>query len=104
MYEKCYQAENSALPYNKEFKKTFLEGSDDLCELVALPNKKTSPYIHVTTKGNMLVGVDQQGDTEKITVEKHAAFVLQFIMAMFFGVQFETVSPERLMVAKLFVG
>ncbi len=103
MYEKCYQSENGALPYNKEFKKTFLEGTDDLCELVALPNKKDSPYIHLTTKGNMLVGVDQQGNEEKITVEKHAAFVLQFIMAMFFGVQFETVSPERLMVAKLYV-
>lgn len=103
LYEKCYQAENGALPYNTAFKKTFLEGSDDLCELVALPNKKNSPYIHLTTKGNMLVGVDQQGDEEKITVEKHAAFVLQFIMAMFFGVQFESVSPQRLMVAKLFV-
>lgn len=103
MYEKDYQLTNGSLPYNKEFKKTFLEGTDDLCELVALPNKKNSPYIHVSTKGNMLVGVNQMGDEEKITVEKHAAFVLQFIMAMFFGVQFETVSPERLMVAKLFV-
>jgi hypothetical protein len=103
MYEKCYQAENGALPYNTAFKKTFLEGSDDMCELVALPNKKNSPYIHLTTKGNMLVGVDQQSDVEKITVEKHAAFVLQFIMAMFFGVQFESVSPQRLLVAKLFV-
>ena len=103
-YEDCYQAEHGALPYNTAFKKTFLEGSDDSCELVALPNKKNSPYIHLTTKGNMLVGVDQEGDEEKITVEKHAAFVLQFIMAMFFGVQFETISPERLLVAKLHVG
>lgn len=103
MYEDDYQASHGALPYNTAFKKTFLEGSDDTCELVALPNKKNSPYIHLTTKGNMLVGVDQQSDTEKITVEKHAAFVLQFIMAMFFGVQFESVSPERLLVAKLFV-
>lgn len=103
-YEDCYQAEHGALPYNTAFKKTFLEGSDDSCELVALPNKKNSPYIHLTTKGNMLVGVDQMSDVEKITVEKHAAFVLQFIMAMFFGVQFESVSPERMLVAKLFVG
>lgn len=99
-----YQASHGALPYNKEYKKTFLEGSDDKCELVPLPNKKLSPYIHLTTKTNMLVGVDQQSDLEKITVEKHAAFVLQFVMAMFFGVQFESISPERLMVAKLFVG
>jgi len=103
-YNDDYQASHGALPYNTAFKKTFLEGSDDNCELVALPNKKNSPYIHLTTKGNMLVGVDQQSDTETITVEKHAAFVLQFVMAMFFGVQFESVSPQRLLVAKLYAG
>ena len=103
-YEDDYQATHGALPYNTAFQKTFLEGSDDTCELVALANKKDSPYIHLTTKGNMLVGVDQMSDVETITVEKHAAFVLQFIMAMFFGVQFESISPERLLVAKLFVG
>ena len=103
MYNDDYQASHGALPYNTAFKKTFLEGSDDQCELVALPNKKNSPYIHLTTKGNMLVGVDQMSDVETITVEKHAAFVVQFIMAMFFGVQFESISPERLYVAKLFV-
>ncbi|MFZ4546879.1 MAG: hypothetical protein ACOYN4_05575 [Bacteroidales bacterium] len=102
-YNDDYQASHGALPYNTAFKKTFLEGSDDLCELVALPNKKNSPYIHLTTKSNMLVGVDQMSDVETITVEKHAAFVLQFVMAMFFGVQFETVSPQRLCVAKLYV-
>jgi len=103
MYNDDYQASHGALPYNTAFKKTFLEGSDDQCELVALPNKKNSPYIHLTTKGNMLVGVDQMSDVETITIEKHAAFVVQFIMAMFFGVQFESVSPQRLLVAKLFV-
>lgn len=102
-YNKDYQATNGSLPYNKEFKKTYLEGSDDLCELVPLSNKKDSPYIHLTTKGNMLVGVDQEGDEEKIGVEKHAAFILQFVMAMFFGVQFESISPERLLVGKLYV-
>jgi hypothetical protein len=102
LYCEDYQASNGALPYNTTYKKTFLEGSDDLCELVALPNKKGSPYIHLTTKGNLLIGVDQISDVEKIDVEKHAAFVVQFVMAMFFGVQFETISPERLFVAKLF--
>lgn len=102
MYNDDYQASHGALPYNTAFKKTFLEGSDDLCELVALPNKKASPYIHLTTKGNMLVGVDQEGDEEKITVEKHAALILQFVMVLFFGVQLESISPERLLVAKLF--
>ena len=100
-YNKDYQSSNGALPYNTEYKKTFLEGTDDLCELVPMPNKKSSPYIHLTTKKNMTIGCNQEGEEEKINVEKHAAFTLQFIMTMFFGVQFETLSPECLLVAKL---
>lgn len=100
-YVKDYQATVGAVPYNREYKKTYLEGSDDLCELVALPNKKGSKYIHLTTKSNMLIGVDQISDAERIEVEKHEAFVLQFIATMFFGCQFESISPERLFVAEL---
>jgi hypothetical protein len=102
-YVDDYQATVGSVPYNKEFKKTFLEGSDDRCELVPLSNKKNSPYIHLTTKQNILVGTDQESDTEKITVEKHHPFVLDFVVAMFFGCQFETISPERLLVGKLYV-
>ncbi len=103
-YEDCYQSTVGAVPYNKQFKKTFLEGSDEQCEIVALPNKKGSNFIHLTTKSNMLVGTDQQSDMEKITVEKHEPFRLDFVAAMFFGCQFETISPERLLVGKLFQG
>ncbi len=48
----------------------------------------------------MLVGLNQMGEDETVAVEKHKAFVLQFIMTMFFGCQFESISPERLLVAK----
>ena len=101
-YVDDYQATVGSVPYNKEFKKTFLEGSDDMCELVALSSKKGSNFIQLTTKENMLIGVDQESDLEKIIVEKHAAFVLQFIATLFFGCQYETISPEKLLVGKLF--
>ncbi len=100
-YVDGYQQTVGSVPYNKEFKKTFLEGSDDKCELVALPNKKGSSFIQLTPKSNMLVGFDQESDLEKITVEKHHPFILDFVLAMFFGCQFETISPERLLVGKL---
>lgn len=102
-YCEDYKASNGSLPYNKEFKKTYLEGSDDMCELVALPNKKASPYIHLSTKSNMLVGVDQMSQEETIGVEKHHPLVLDFVMVMYFGTQIESLSPERLLVGKLFV-
>lgn len=102
LYCDDYQASNGALPYNTTFKKTFLEGSDDQCELVALPNKKGSKYIHMTTQSNMLVGVDQMSQQEQINVEKLDALVLTFVMVMYFGTQFESISPERLLVGKFY--
>ncbi len=103
-YVDDYQSTVGAVPYNKEFKKTFLEGSDDCCQLVPLSNKSGSPYIQLSTQENMLIGVDQESDLEKILIEKHAAFVLQFIVTMFFGVQYESISKERLLVGKLYAG
>lgn len=101
-YVDDYKATTGAIPYNKEFDKTYLEGSRGKCELVPLSNKADSNLIQLTTQGNMLIGVDQESDLEKILIEKHAAFVLQFIVTMFFGCQYESISKERLLVGKLF--
>ncbi len=102
-YNDDYQQTVGSVPYNREFKKTFLEGSDNRCELVPLIGKKAAPYIQVTTKGNMLVGVNQVGEEEKIEVRRgDNPFKLQFVTTMFFGTQFETISPEKLLVGKLF--
>lgn len=103
-YVDDYQATVGAAPYNREFEKTVLEGSNGRCQLVPLSNKAGSPYIQLSTQGNMLIGVDQESDLEKILIEKHAAFVLQFIVTMFFGCQYESISKERLLVGKLFAG
>lgn len=100
-YCEDYKATTGAIPYNTEFKKTYLEGSDNLCELVSLPSMKGSEFIKITPQSNMLIGVNQMNDSETVAVEKHAPFVLDFIMTLFFGAQFESISPERLFIAKL---
>jgi len=101
-YVDDYQTTVGAVPYNTEFNKTFLEGSDRRCELVPLIGKKAAPYIQITTKENMLVGVNQVGEEEKIEVRRgDNPFKLQFVTTMFFGTQFESLSPERLLVGKL---
>lgn len=100
-YMKDYKATTGAVPYNTAYEKKIVEGFENI-EFVPLANKKGSGFIHLSTPGNMLVGVNQKGEEENITVEKHSAFVLQFIATMFFGVQFETLSEERLLVGKLF--
>ncbi|MDR2913416.1 MAG: hypothetical protein LBV74_01040 [Tannerella sp.] len=102
-YVDDYQQTVGAVPYNREFKKTFLEGSNDLCELVALPNKKGSAYLQLTPKSNMLVGMGAGNDLEKLSVDRFSAFQVTLSMAAVFGVQYETISPERLLIGKLIV-
>lgn len=100
-YVDDYQSTVGSVPYNTQFDKTTLEGSQGRCELVPLSNKSTSPFIQLTTQSNMLIGVDQMSDSETIEVEKHSPFVLQFVATMFIGCQFESISKERLLVYKL---
>jgi len=100
-YVDDYQETVGATPYNREFKKTFLEGSDDLCELVALPNKKNAPFIQLTTKDNMLIGTGAGNNLEKLEVDRFSAFLVTLSAAIVFGVQYETVSPEKLLIGKL---
>lgn len=100
-YNEDYQATVGAAPYNKQYKKTFLEGSSDSCELVPLASKKGSNFIQLSTKSNMLIGVDQMGNKEKINVDRFESFRLTLSAAMFFGTQYESISPEKLLIGKL---
>lgn len=100
-YNKAYLATFGSVAYNTEYKKTFLEGSDGQCELVPLASKKGSEYIHLTTQGNMLYGYGDGLAQEKVAIEKYHEFLLSYVATMFFGTQFESISPERLFVAKL---
>lgn len=103
-YEDDYQSTVGAAPYNKEFKKTFLEGSDNRCELVPLASKKNSQFIQLTTKQNMIVGTGNGNDLETLNVDRFSSFVLTLSSAILFGCQYETISKEKLMIAKLFQG
>ena len=103
-YNEDYKATTGAIPYNTQFKKTFLEGTDDRVELVPLIGKAGSDHIQLTTKANMLVGTYLMGDYEKIEVRRgDNPFKLQFIATMFFGTQFESLSKEVFMNAKITV-
>lgn len=100
LFDYCenYKNTTGATPYNKEYKQYYVEGFENV-SIVAMANKQDSPFIHLTTKQNVLIGVNQTGEEEDIEVARFQAFVLQFIMTMFFGTQFETLSKERLFVA-----
>lgn len=100
-YEDAYFAVHNATPWVKGFEQKILEGSNGKCELVPLSSKDGSSFIHLSTKENMLIGVDQMSDTEDIEIARFSAFTLEFIATMFFGVNFESIDPRRLLVIEL---
>lgn len=98
-----YQATVGAAPYNKEFKKTLLEGSNNLCELAPLASKKDTPFLQLTSKKNMLVGTGSGNDLEKLEVDRFSAFLVTLSSAIVFGTQYESIDAENLLIGKLFV-
>lgn len=102
MYEKWCLAEFGSVVYNTTYNKNVLHGTDENpCQLVALAGQKGSNYIYLSTKSNMLVGCDQKSSMEKVKIrECDNPKMLQFFMCMFFGVNFESIASEHLMVAK----
>lgn len=78
-----------------------VEGSNGRLHIVPLFNKADSKFFHVAPRSNMLVGVDQMGDVESVMVKEYAPFTLTYVATMFFGTQFESIDPRRLMVIEL---
>lgn len=103
LYNDWCLAHFGAVVYNNTYDKNRLHGTEENpCEIVALSGMKNSKYIFLSTKGNMLVGCDQSGNPkEKIRIrECDNPKTVQFFACMFWGVQFEMIDQEFLMVAK----
>jgi len=92
-YDDNYQALNGTLPYNKEFEKTFLEGSGKRCEIVRLSAMGISKRIMMGPMLNFNILVDQESDQEKITVFSPGnPKVIGFYLAAAIGFEFTTLS------------
>lgn len=97
-----YQTTVGSIPYNNKFEQTMLEGSNGRCEIVPLVSKASSTFIHMTTKENLLYGYGAGVEQERLEVRRgDNPFRLQFVLTMFFGVQFESLDSKRLMVAEI---
>lgn len=101
-YCDCYKDETGSAAYNKQFEQVVLEGSSGRCKLVPLSSKAGTKFLQLTTEGNMLVGVDAESDEETISIGKYSSWQLTYEAAMFFGCQYESISPERLLIGKKF--
>lgn len=100
-YNEDYKATTGATPYNTEYKKVFLEGSDNRCTLQPLSAKADCKYIQLTTRQNSLIGCGNNVAGESLDVDRFSSFVLTFSTALFFGCQYESISKERIHVATI---
>lgn len=102
-YCKDFKASTGAAAYNKEYKQTFLEGSDDKCILAPLVSKKGSKIIQLTPKSNMLYGFGNGVEKEKIEIAKSLTshFLVDFVLTLIFGVDYQHVEAQKLMIAKI---
>lgn len=100
MYDEWALAVFGPVAYNTQYEQTFLHGTNKKCELVDLPGMIDSTHMFLTTKKTMLVGVDQESDLERVEINKcDNPKVVQFFMTAYFGAQFESIHPKRLMAA-----
>jgi hypothetical protein len=102
LYDKWYLAEFGAVAYNKQFEQSILHGTEGAVQLVTPVGMKSSGYIYLTKRNNMLVGVDQISDDEQMKIrECDNPKVVQFFMKMYFGVEFESIDKEDIMISKI---
>lgn len=67
-YNDHYQAINGSLPYNTEFEKVYLEGSNGRCEIVKMAGMTDTNRIFLTQQENILYGVDLESDQERVEI------------------------------------
>lgn len=101
MYERAYREEFGSLNYNNQFNKLTLDGEPNV-EIVGLscvPEK----FMQISTKENVLFGTNIESDQSSVLIEKalDSHFLLDFVAAMFWGCQYESLSKERLLVGTI---
>lgn len=100
-YNENYLLTHQGIVYNDKFNQPYLEGSDGMITFAPCAGKRGSKYIHICPKSNMLVGVDQVSDKERVEFHKYEPKTTTGELYMFFGTQFESIDPRRMLVIEL---
>lgn len=100
-YNENYLLTHPSVVYNDKYNQPYLEGSNNMATFAPVVGKKGSKYIHITLPSNMLVGVDQESDQERVEFHKYEPKLVTGELYMFFGTQFESIDPRRLLVIQL---
>lgn len=101
LYEEAYTEHYGSVPYNKEYHKSYVTGYENV-KFAPLSNKKGAPFFQLTTKSNMLVGVNetQNDEREKLMIDRNR-LSLEYIATKFFGCEYESINKERILFATI---
>lgn len=97
-YTQAYRVNHGSLPYNLSYDKKTLDGASNV-EFVPLPNVPED-FLLLTPKKNIYCLYNQKSADETFLVRNSLDnhYDVDFLANMFFGTQFESVSPETLAV------
>lgn len=101
-YERCYRDTYGTVAYNREFNKTFIEGSRNKCKIETLENVPKD-FIQCTVDGNACLGLATDGEncTFEVRPSIQSQFMLDFVASMFAGTQYRSIKKEYLLIAKV---
>lgn len=100
-YNRSYKLDGGALVYKDKYDQTFVEGSQGRLRIVPLVGKAGSNIIQICPESNMLVGCDQLSDKESVRVANYEPDTFTLMMRMFFGCEYESIDPRRLLIAEI---
>lgn len=102
LYNHAFIKKFGAVPYNSGYNHNIVEGFGNV-EFAVLSNKANAPFFQLTTRSNMLIGVNESNtsDAEKVSVERYNPWKLDFIATKFFGTQYESINKERILFATI---
>lgn len=98
LYNRAFLKKFGSVPYNNGYSQNTIVGFENV-HFAPLSNKQNTPFFQLTTRSNMLVGVNEanNNDAENISVEKYQPWKLDFVATKFFGTQYESINKERIM-------
>lgn len=96
-----YQARHGSLPYNTDYEKLTLEGSNGKCRFAVMNNMADSNFLKISVKQNFLLGTDINSQENRVSVKEYREWVYTMLFAAVYGAQVRSLSKEVLFVAEL---
>jgi hypothetical protein len=94
-YKRWFQVEFGHVPWNSGYERRELFCSDGRCEFVPLSNMSGQDYIYFTVRENMMIGVDQESDTETLEIRRcDNPKLVQMYAKTYFGTGIDTLIKE----------